>query len=1648
MLREAASLKNPMAMSICHRMHEAHSRILPSSFLLDHPMLQEEDQLHKLPSSEYFSTRVRRHEKLFQRSILDASFDLYSEGTLIANDLSFLDTDQIFNIIERDDINASSLVGKTSLADVPHLGSLLHMTARLGMLPLVKFLVKARADVNLHWEGCGTPVTSACRGGHQDIVHYILSNGGTAQRLSGNGPSPLHWMIMFEEDELLALFRVLKRHGGEINTCSNEPIEMREHSVRLIFSPLHFAVSVRYQKLVEILLHEKAATRGGILTPLDLAVSLGFPELTELLLRKEPSSGLKSPLLHLGLANALQTLLQHGSSARSQLQSTVDMVLKSKFSDINVTDPDGLTALASAISGCSCEIDLDQLEVLIGCGAELNIPERRVIHKLGDRNDGRGGRIMKLLLATGKINPSPSLLSHTCLYGDEDILQALLDFGIDVNAPAIEEGGSIGALHSSILLPGNYQIVKALLDHGADINAKFEQNLNVLELAAMSPIGDPDVIDLLIERGVELTSHTETTILHVAARLSSKINGAHILFHILRHDRVRALINVRSKDEHGATPLHFACVAGNLEAIKALLDYHAEISTTDKFNLVALVEVLGRSPERSPNWKEQDFDVATYQLTAERTLLMLLDKIGPSHRRTPLHIAASIGNYERVVELVESGADVWAGDSEKKTPLGHLHPDAGDPDSEESDPSLRRYLENCKKIFTCLQMKMVTVAAEASSFEDTKDVFFKIKEFPEEDDSPEQLEARYTELLEHKRRTLGENHPETLSAMSKLSDVYQLFENKYMESNDLELELLEKREAGLKKNDPELFESRSSRVRILFQQGNLEEARSYAESVLELALKNLGPDHHSTEIARLNLSLVDEAEGRVEEALEFQKELHQKLGFTEGIRFHHRDTLMIQFHIAHTYCALERWDDADAEVQYLLSVLEFINKEQYPDLFNSHLILAQMYQRYSRWADAQLIFEKLAENALVTRGKQSYYFTRALEVLVEHYKKQSKFKEASDNQLILVDMAKERHGVQHLETQERISELAKLYEDQSRLVEANLLRQQAVALSEEMFGPNDERTLKAKTALVNNLHKREKFDKAVQVAREVALGYKTIFGEGNEWTLSAENTLAILINLMDKCDEAVEIQEKVLQSLISVHGEVHDKVANALVNLGATHLRDSRIEGGEKLLKRALAINEELHGAESLEAAACLSFLGSAHVSADRREDSCKYHERALEIERKVRGSDKHETLYLMTWLGYDYIAIGELEKAITLQTEVYEGYRKLYGEENKDVLKAKFDLGESYHAVGDYPKAEKLYQQALEGRRKVLGDSHEDTLTSIEILGILYADMDRWEDVQPLSHEMLTRTLEKYGSDHSKTIEARKGLASTYHFLQLWPELEELQKEVVEISERILGADHPDTIESMDILSEACENQGNYEACEPLNIAVLAHRRRTFGSEHERTLNAIENLADNYVEIKKYKEAEELRLEAMEAHHKKAGEDSEPYLDMKSKLANVYWYQKRYPEAQVLEFEVVEARTRILGEDDTATLEAMESLARTYEKQEQWVKAEGLHLRVLASRQKVATSHLDPDVLTSMKRLEDVYSGLLRWSDAKGYAVVLLDAMKELAPKNDGRGVLSALSDLRRICYRLKEKDMVADLEKQVRLPFIVPRFHADYVL
>ena len=692
MLRGAAS-EEAYSPGLYLRMHRALRTPTDATLLTNHPIVQVEEDLQKFPTELYYSHCVREHEKARQRVLLQTTFDLCSESEALKRHALFKTTmgqDSGTGVndqrgIDGETLNAIKLVLRGSASDKrpllavsdalarEGLHNLLHVTARLGLKDIVEMLLEAGMDVNTRDQLGATPLIAACRGGQADIVSLLMDRGADPWNRQRGGLSSFHWLMMFEDSEVSwVLERMRSTHNSMVmDSVMAEPLDLLEHGLRLRWSPIHFAVEVRNMTVTKALLDAGASTRAGDTTPLNIAVANHCPEMTKLLLAHGMPEWQRTPFLHIGEVSTFKLLLLHGDQRRRNLYDTAREVLKSCYGNINQNDRDGYRPLAKTMRQFPCDLDMAVLDCLIDHGARLDDDETMTVYCLTAREDGRGGRIVEYLIAREAININTALLVSAVMHGNRETLDSILATGIDVNTRTDE---NLSPLMAVILFAKKAYAVQALLDHGADVDAIVEidsDKKSVLELCMALPEGDGQMLDALIDGGASLVRKDGSNIVFQACTVPAKINGAHVLRHLLeKHSRLRAFVNL---DCNNYTPIHAACFVGNLEAVTILLEYGAEVDTTLAFNPITTTEHPARSPEdRYVPFERDGFKLERWKLTAEAVLMKLLDKSDPGHGRNQLHIATSICNYDRVVELVESGLQPWRGDSRKVTPLGLL----------------------------------------------------------------------------------------------------------------------------------------------------------------------------------------------------------------------------------------------------------------------------------------------------------------------------------------------------------------------------------------------------------------------------------------------------------------------------------------------------------------------------------------------------------------------------------------------------------------------------------------------------------------------------------------------------------------------------------------------------------------------------------------------------------------------------------------------------------------------------------------------------------------------------------------------------------------------------------------------------------------
>jgi ankyrin repeat protein len=148
----------------------------------------------------------------------------------------------------------------------------------------------------------------------------------------------------------------------------------------------------------------------------------------------------------------------------------------------------------SAILHCLYAWDLSMLEILLATSPGLDIFEAAAL--------GKTERVEELLNCMPQLAHSWSAdgvtaLHLACFYGQEEVVQRLLEAGADFSVRARNEQGSTPLQEAAG--NGHSDIVLLLLAHGAEVDTRNHQGWTALHLAASQ--GHQDVVEVLLLSG-------------------------------------------------------------------------------------------------------------------------------------------------------------------------------------------------------------------------------------------------------------------------------------------------------------------------------------------------------------------------------------------------------------------------------------------------------------------------------------------------------------------------------------------------------------------------------------------------------------------------------------------------------------------------------------------------------------------------------------------------------------------------------------------------------------------------------------------------------------------------------------------------------------------------------------------------------------------------------------------------------------------------------------------------------------------------------------------------------------------------------------------------------------------------------------------
>jgi len=385
----------------------------------------------------------------------------------------------------------------------------LHWAVVSGDGAIVDLLLKAGADVNARNRYGITPLALAAQNGDLEVMKRLVEAGGDVNATRTAGDSILMTAARTGNADAV---RLLVRHGADVNA----------HESTMGESALAWAAAENHAAVVAALAESGADLNGR-------SDALAFPEFQwqglSMVKARLPRGGW-TPLMHAARQGALEgvrALVDHGAN-------------------LNLRDPDGMTALVAAIINAHYDV----AALLLDRGADPNIGDATGMAPLYALIDMR-------TLANMQGRPAPKLVDATDTLA---LFHKLMEKGADPNArllrtiigrhhgqgdPLLSEGAA--PLHRAAKSV-DVEMMRLLLEGGADPLAAKADGTTPLMLAAggqvprnlgLSPAASAELVlsavRLLLDRGGDPNAFNRfgQTALHFAVERGADVSVVQLL---------------------------------------------------------------------------------------------------------------------------------------------------------------------------------------------------------------------------------------------------------------------------------------------------------------------------------------------------------------------------------------------------------------------------------------------------------------------------------------------------------------------------------------------------------------------------------------------------------------------------------------------------------------------------------------------------------------------------------------------------------------------------------------------------------------------------------------------------------------------------------------------------------------------------------------------------------------------------------------------------------------------------------------------------------------------------------------------------------------------------------------------------------------
>ncbi|KAK5987003.1 Nephrocystin-3-like protein [Cladobotryum mycophilum] len=431
------------------------------------------------------------------------------------------------------------------------------------------------------------------------------------------------------------------------------------------------------------------------------------------------------------------------------------------------------------------------------------------------------------------------------------------------------------------------------------------------------------------------------------------------------------------------------------------------------------------------------------------------------------------------------------------------------------------------------------------------------------------------QVMDIRKRVLGEEHPSTLTSMANLASTYSN-QGRWKEAEDLGIQVMEISKRVLGEEHPYTLTIMANLALTYSNQGRWKEAEDLGIQVMEISKRVLGEEHPDTLTSMANLASTYWNQGRWKEAEDLGIQVMDIRKRVLGEE--HPSTLTSMANLASTYSNQGRWKEAEDLGIQVMDIRKRVLGEEHPDTLTSMANLALTYRNQGRWKEAEDLEIQVMEIRKRVLGEEHPSTLTIMANLASTYWNQGRWKEAEDLGIQVMEISKRVLGEEHPDTLTSMANLALTYSNQGRWKEAEDLGIQVMEISKRVLGEEHPDTLTSMAILASTYSNQGRWKEAEDLGIQVMEIRKRVLGEEHPSTLTSMANLASTYWNQGRWKEAEDLEIQVMDIRKRVLGEEHPSTLTSMANLAFTWKSLGRLGDAMALMQDCASIREQRLG--------------------------------------------------------------------------------------------------------------------------------------------------------------------------------------------------------------------------------------------------------------------------------------------------------------------------------------------------------------------------------------------------------------------------------------------------------------------------------------